>query len=77
MTADPDPPFVAVWNNVVAELNGDTDTDEDRYADVDRHAYSYVERIGDRYGEGSDTDRHGDRGGSRTSLSWFPGELRP
>jgi chromosomal replication initiator protein len=23
---DPDPPFVAVWNNVVAELNGDTDT---------------------------------------------------
>lgn len=23
MTADPDPPFVAVWNNVVAELNGD------------------------------------------------------
>ena len=28
MTADPDPPFVAVWNNVVAELNGDTDTHE-------------------------------------------------
>ena len=26
MTADPDPPFVAVWNNVVAELNGDTHT---------------------------------------------------
>ncbi|MDT7764120.1 MAG: chromosomal replication initiator protein, partial [Mycobacterium sp.] len=26
MTADPDPPFVAVWNNVVAELNGDSDT---------------------------------------------------
>jgi chromosomal replication initiator protein len=26
LTADPDPPFVAVWNNVVAELNGDTDT---------------------------------------------------
>ena len=25
MTADPDPPFVAVWNNVVAELNGDTE----------------------------------------------------
>ena len=24
MTADPDPPFVAVWNDVVAELNGDT-----------------------------------------------------
>ncbi|MDT5109566.1 MAG: chromosomal replication initiator protein [Mycobacterium sp.] len=24
MTADPDPPFVAIWNNVVAELNGDT-----------------------------------------------------
>ncbi|BCI50723.1 chromosomal replication initiator protein DnaA [Mycolicibacterium litorale] len=24
MTADPDPPFVAVWNTVVAELNGDT-----------------------------------------------------
>ncbi|MGZ8801080.1 MAG: chromosomal replication initiator protein DnaA [Mycobacterium sp.] len=23
MTADPDPPFVAIWNNVVAELNGD------------------------------------------------------
>ena len=28
MTADPDPPFVAVWNNVVAELNGDTETGE-------------------------------------------------
>ena len=28
LTADPDPPFVAVWNNVVAELNGDTDTGE-------------------------------------------------
>ena len=28
MTADPDPPFVAVWNNVVAELNGDPDTGE-------------------------------------------------
>ena len=26
MTADPDPPFVAVWNTVVAELNGDTET---------------------------------------------------
>lgn len=25
MTADPDPPFVAVWNSVVAELNGDRD----------------------------------------------------
>lgn len=25
MTADPDPPFVAVWNSVVAELNGDHD----------------------------------------------------
>jgi chromosomal replication initiator protein len=24
LTADPDPPFVAVWNDVVAELNGDT-----------------------------------------------------
>jgi len=24
LTADPDPPFVAVWNTVVAELNGDT-----------------------------------------------------
>jgi chromosomal replication initiator protein len=24
LTADPDPPFVAVWKNVVAELNGDT-----------------------------------------------------
>ncbi|GJF11390.1 chromosomal replication initiator protein DnaA [Mycolicibacterium cyprinidarum] len=23
LTADPDPPFVAIWNNVVAELNGD------------------------------------------------------
>ncbi len=23
MTTDPDPPFVAIWNNVVAELNGD------------------------------------------------------
>ena len=28
MTADPDPPFVAVWNNVVAELNGETETRE-------------------------------------------------
>ena len=28
MTADPDPPFVAVWNNVVAELNGDLGTGE-------------------------------------------------
>ncbi|MDT5330583.1 MAG: chromosomal replication initiator protein [Mycobacterium sp.] len=28
MTADPDPPFVAIWNNVVAELNGDGDTGE-------------------------------------------------
>ncbi|MCZ8380294.1 chromosomal replication initiator protein DnaA [Mycobacterium sp. CPCC 205372] len=26
MTADPDPPFVAVWNNVLADLNGDADT---------------------------------------------------
>jgi chromosomal replication initiator protein len=26
LTADPDPPFVAVWNNVVAELNGDSHT---------------------------------------------------
>jgi chromosomal replication initiator protein len=25
LTADPDPPFVAVWKNVVAELNGDAD----------------------------------------------------
>ena len=25
LTADPDPPFVAIWNNVVAELNGDTE----------------------------------------------------
>ncbi len=24
MTADPDPPFVAIWNKVVAELNGDS-----------------------------------------------------
>ena len=24
MTADPDPPFVAIWKNVVAELNGET-----------------------------------------------------
>ena len=24
MSADPDPPFVAIWKNVVAELNGDT-----------------------------------------------------
>lgn len=23
LTADPDPPFVAIWNTVVAELNGD------------------------------------------------------
>ncbi|MDT5237666.1 MAG: chromosomal replication initiator protein [Mycobacterium sp.] len=28
MTADPDPPFVAIWNNVVAELNGEADTGE-------------------------------------------------
>ncbi len=26
LTADPDPPFVAIWNNVVAELNGGADT---------------------------------------------------
>jgi chromosomal replication initiator protein len=26
LTADPDPPFVAIWNNVVAELNGDAGT---------------------------------------------------
>ena len=26
MTADPDPPFVSIWNNVVAELNGDDGT---------------------------------------------------
>lgn len=26
MTADPDPPFVAIWNAVVAELNGETGT---------------------------------------------------
>ncbi len=24
LSADPDPPFVAIWNNVVTELNGDT-----------------------------------------------------
>src|SRR5690242_20724106 len=24
MAADPDPPFVSIWNDVVAELNGDT-----------------------------------------------------
>ncbi len=29
MTADPDPPFVAVWNTVLAELNGDTTTTGD------------------------------------------------
>ncbi len=28
LTADPDPPFVAVWNNVVAELNGDAEPGE-------------------------------------------------
>jgi len=33
LTADPDPPFVAVWNNVVAELNGDTDIGETLNAD--------------------------------------------
>ena len=27
MTADPDPPFVAIWNDVVAELNGDRPSD--------------------------------------------------
>ena len=26
MTADPDPPFVSIWNNVVTELNGDGTT---------------------------------------------------
>jgi chromosomal replication initiator protein len=26
LTADPDPPFVAVWNTVVSELNGDIET---------------------------------------------------
>ncbi|AIY44237.1 chromosomal replication initiator protein DnaA [Mycolicibacterium fortuitum] len=29
MPADPDPPFVAVWNSVVAELNGDRDSNSD------------------------------------------------
>lgn len=33
MTADPDPPFVAVWNSVVAELNGDRDTESGRTGD--------------------------------------------
>ncbi|MBN3457568.1 chromosomal replication initiator protein DnaA [Mycobacterium sp. DSM 3803] len=33
MTADPDPPFVAVWNTVVAELNGDTDMPGAGHAD--------------------------------------------
>ncbi|MGV9798410.1 chromosomal replication initiator protein DnaA [Mycobacterium sp. NPDC003449] len=28
MTADPDPPFVSVWNSVVAELNGDTESSD-------------------------------------------------
>jgi chromosomal replication initiator protein len=27
LTSDPDPPFVAIWNDVVAELNGDTSRD--------------------------------------------------
>ena len=27
MTADPEPPFVAIWNDVVAELNGDVPSD--------------------------------------------------
>ncbi|BBZ25714.1 hypothetical protein MMAD_00090 [Mycolicibacterium madagascariense] len=27
MTADPDPPFVAIWNDVVTELNGDFGSD--------------------------------------------------
>jgi chromosomal replication initiator protein len=33
LTADPDPPFVAVWNNVVAELNGESDTGETHNGD--------------------------------------------
>ena len=28
MTTDPDPPFVAVWNDVVAELNGDANSSD-------------------------------------------------
>nr|WP_090277084.1 chromosomal replication initiator protein DnaA [Mycolicibacterium komanii] len=32
MTADPDPPFVAVWNTVVAELNGSPGTGGDDFA---------------------------------------------
>lgn len=32
MTADPDPPFVAVWNTVVAELNGNPGTGADDFA---------------------------------------------
>ncbi|OBK76986.1 chromosomal replication initiation protein DnaA [Mycobacterium sp. 1164985.4] len=32
MTADPDPPFVAVWNTVVAELNGNLGTGGDDFA---------------------------------------------
>ena len=35
MTADPDPPFVAVWNNVVAELNGDTEPPGAFNGDID------------------------------------------
>ncbi|WP_441958801.1 chromosomal replication initiator protein DnaA [Mycolicibacterium houstonense] len=33
MTADPDPPFVAVWNSVVAELNGERDPEAGKPGD--------------------------------------------
>ena len=44
MTADPDPPFVAVWNNVVAELNGDTDTGGTLNGDPTRPALTPQQR---------------------------------
>jgi chromosomal replication initiator protein len=36
LTADPDPPFVAIWNKVVAELNGDTPPRKTLNGDVAR-----------------------------------------
>src|SRR6201995_1398608 len=34
LTADPDPPFVAVWNTVLAELNGEGSTHEPTNGDL-------------------------------------------
>ena len=44
LTADPDPPFVAVWNTVVAELNGDTETTAGRSTATHRRSPSHPQQ---------------------------------